>query len=271
MKRFAGLLLIALASISSRAQTPDCTALAQQALEMSGMNREIDAVAQLFSSDDFISQMTADKPNGPDFAAVIKPIMTKTFNGPTLKKDLLRRVVARCRVDQMNQAVQEMQTALIARMLQLEAARYTPEGQEKIKKYMKIIQIAPPPDSQLEQADAFDRKVGVTEQTVDYLFAMTRGILGGAGAPPDLLSRLQERRKQLTAQLSGTTLASILLTYSGVSKPDLERYADKLSSGPMKWYYDTVHKSFLEVVEQRAEEIGHDIKSAVTVNRAASL
>lgn len=151
--------------------------------------------------------------------------------------------------------------------MKLQAAQRTPEGQEQIKKYVRIIQIAPPPDSQLDAADVFDRKAGLTDFSVDTLLAVTRGILKGAGAPDDVLMRLQEGRKQIKAQLQGPVLASILLTYKGVSKPDMAKYGEELSTGLLRWYYDAVHQSFVEMLGERAEAIGQDIKSAAIAKK----
>jgi hypothetical protein len=262
-----GLLFVVLISMLTWAQTPDCASLTQQALEISGVTQELDQMAQTIGSDDYLRQMAGGKADRADFKTVFEPTMRKNLDGPSLKKELLRRVVARCKPEQMSQAIQEMQSPFVNRMLQLEAARYTPEGQEKIKKYMRIIQIAPPPDSQLDSANAFDRKVGVTDFTVDYLFAVTRGMLKGAGAPDDVLTQMQEHRKQMKAQIQGTILASILMTYSDVSKPDLAQYGDELSSGSLKWYYDAVHQSFVEMLELRSEAIGQDIRAAALAKR----
>ena len=270
MKHLLRLVLIALASILSYAQTPDCNSLTQQALEISGVNQDLDAMARMLASDEYLDQIAAGKDDGPEVAALVKPIMRKNFDGPSLKKELLRRVVARCKPNQMEQAIHEMQSPLVNRMLQLEADRYTPEGQEKIKKYMRIIQIAPPPDSQLDSANAFDQKVGVTDVTVDHVLAVTRGFLAGAGAPNEVLAELQEHRKQIKAQMQATVLASILMTYSGVSKPDLANYANELSSGPLKWYYDAVHQSLAEVLEQRARSAGQDVKAAALAKQTAA-
>ena len=262
MKRLLALFLVVLASMFAAAQTRDCAAMTQQALELSGVNQDIDVMAQMVVSDDYLRQITAGKEDGSDFAAIFKPIMRKNLDGPSMKKELQRRVVARCKPEQMEHALQELQSPFVAHMLELEASRYTPEGQEKIKRYMRIIEIAPPPDSQLSSADAFDEKVGVTEFTVDYLIAVNRGILTGAGAPPDILTQLQEHRKQMKARIQGLVQASILITYTGVNKADLAKYGQELSSGPLKWYYDMVHQSFLEMLEQRARAIGQDVKAA---------
>jgi hypothetical protein len=265
MKRIFPLFLVVMAAMFASAQTHDCAAMTQQALELTGVNQDIDVMAQMVVSDDYLQQITAGKDDGAaDFAAIFKPIMRKNFDGSAMKKELQRRVVARCKPEQMQHALEELQSPFVAHMLELEASRYTPEGQEKIKRYMRIMEIAPPPDSQVSTVDAFDQKVGVTEFTVEYLLAVTRGILTGAGAPPEAVAQLQEHRKQMKARIQGLVQASILVTYTGVNKADLSRYAQELSSGPLKWYYDTVHQSFLDMLEQRARAIGQDVK-AVTV------
>lgn len=263
MNRLAGFLLI-VTSVWSWGQAPDCASLSRQAMEMSGINLQIDAMGKTALSDEYFEQLAAGNNNGPEFAAVLKPIVRKHLDGDLLKKDLLSRMVARCKPEQMSQVIGAMQTPFMARMLQLEAAQYTSEGQEQIKKYMRIIQIAPPPDSQLDSAAAFDQKAELSDSMVDYLLAITRGMLKGAGAPDTVVQRLEERRKQMKAQIQGTVLAAILLTYKGVSKPDLAKYGDQLSSVPLKWYYDAVHIALVEMLLERSEAIGHEIKAAVT-------
>lgn len=267
MKSLLGLLLLIMASVPARAQAPDCSSLSQQALELSGENMELDALGQLLLSDDFLNQSSAGQ--SPAVMDVIRPIMRKNFDAVSMKKELLRRVVARCTPEKMRQAIQELQSPLVTRMLQLEGARYTPEGKEKAKKYERMIQIAPPPDSQLDSADAFDQKVHVSDYSVDSLMAVTRGMLQGAGAPDEAIKELESHRKELQAQIQGNVLAQILMIYSGVSKADLTKYAVELSSGPLKWYYDAVHQSLVEMLEQRAESIGRDMKSAVMSKETA--
>lgn len=262
MKNIFGLSLVVFVAVFAAAQAPDCVTMTKQALELTGVNQDLEVMAQMIISDDYLQQITAGKDDSGDFAALFKPIMRKNFDAASLKQELQRRVTARCKPAQMKQALEELQSPFVAHMLELEAARYTPGGQEKIKKYMRIIQIAPPPDSQLSVAEAFDEKVGVSDFTVDYLLAIIRGIFTGADILPDAVAQLQEHRKQMKARIQGLVQASILVTYSGVNKADLVKYSQELSSGPLKWYYDIVHQSFLEMLEQRARSIGQDIKSA---------
>lgn len=269
MRRFWGLAFVVLASLAAVAQTPDCTALSRQALEISGENVELDALGQLLLSDDFLSQASGQSQASPEVMAVLKPIMQKNLDAASMKKDLLRRVAARCTPDKMTQAIQELQTPLVARMLQLEGARYTPEGMEKAKKYQRILEIAPPTDSQLDSADAFDQKAHVTDRTMDSLLAVTRGMLQGAGAPDEAIAELDSHKKEMKAQIQGGVLASIVVTYSGVSKADLMKYGDELASGPLNWYYSAVHQSLIEMLGDRSQAIGKDLKSAIMSRRAA--
>ncbi|HEY6251503.1 MAG TPA: hypothetical protein VI685_16210 [Candidatus Angelobacter sp.] len=261
MKRLLGLLLVVLGSMCVWAQTPDCTSLSQQALELSGVNLDLDALGQMLLSDDFMNQSSGQQ--AAEVMAVLKPIMRKNLDAASMKKELLHRIVARCTQEKMNQVIQELQSPFVARMLLLENARHTPEGQEKAKKYERIIKIAPPPDSQLDTADAFDEKVHVSDFTVDSLMAVTRGMLQGAGAPDEALAELDSHRKELKAQIQGGVLATILMTYSGVNKADLTKYSVELSSGPLQWYYEAVHQSLVEMLEHRAQAIGRDMKAAV--------
>jgi hypothetical protein len=182
----------------------------------------------------------------------------------------MQRFLTRCSTWQIGPAIQEMQTDFVAGMLRREADNYTPEGQERIHKYARIMEIAPPPDWQLENADAFDQKAGITEYTVDYVLAVKRGILTGIGAPPDVVAQVKEQRKLLKVQIENGILASIILTYNGVKKADLAKYGDELSTGPLKWYFDTVHKSFVEILLERSTAVGRDIKDAVLASREAA-
>jgi hypothetical protein len=269
MRRWAVLLLMVAASILSWAQTPDCASLTEQAFEMSGMNRELDQATQRFASDDFWRQFNTGSQDGGKVAGIVQSALRKNFDGPSLKKDLLHRVLTRCSTEQMSQAIQEMQTPFVARMMHLEAAAYTPEGQERIQKYLRVMQIAPPPDWQLETADAFDQKAGMTSFSVDAIVAVQRGMMTGLGAPPEAIAELKDQRKLLKVQIENTVLASIILTYNGVSKSDLSKYGDELSSGPLKWYHDTVRKSFMEILAEHATTMGQEIKDAVLTSRAS--
>ena len=71
----------------------------------------------------------------------------------------------------------------------------------------------------------------------------------------------------MKAQIQGAVLASILMTYTGVDKADLTKYGEQLSSGALKWYYDAVHQSFLEMLEERARAIGEDVKAVAIAKR----
>ncbi|MGZ7064482.1 MAG: hypothetical protein ACXVKD_16640, partial [Candidatus Angelobacter sp.] len=84
------------------------------------------------SSDQFMQQVRG-RESMEEFGATFVPILKKEFNASLLRQEMQSRMAAQCNLEQMTQTVQQMQTPFVARMLALEAATSTPEGQEKIK------------------------------------------------------------------------------------------------------------------------------------------
>ena len=155
MKRSFVLLFLVLAYGLASAQTSDCGALTHQALELSGFNRSLDQMAEIMGSDQFMQQVRDGK-SLEQFAAIYVPIVKKEFNANLLRQELQSRMAAHCNLEQMTQTVQRLQTPFVARMLALDAATSTPEGQEKIKRYIQMAELNPPTDDRMDALDAID-------------------------------------------------------------------------------------------------------------------
>jgi hypothetical protein len=192
---------------------------------------------------------------------MVKRIMQKEFNAQTMKKELQGRLVSHCKPEQMSLALQELQTPFIADMLNLEAASNTPAGKLKLQRYMKAMLIAPPSDARMSAIQAFDEMVGFTEFETETLIAITRGMMTGLAAPPEIIAQMGEHRSEIKAQAQNAVLLSLSCTYRTVSRADLERYAKAWSSQPLKGFNDAIKKSFMEMMEDRARAMGEDMKT----------
>jgi hypothetical protein len=62
---------------------------------------------------------------------------------------------------------------------------------------------------------------------------------------------------------------SMSVTYHGVSRVDLQQYAKELASPALKTFYAQVSRTFVEITQERAQEIGQDLKKATTAERAS--
>ncbi|MGZ4873752.1 MAG: hypothetical protein ACXV5R_01160 [Candidatus Angelobacter sp.] len=262
MKRSFGLLFLFLACGFASAQTSDCGALTHQALEMSGFNQSLDHMAEIMSSDQFMQQVRG-RESKEEFAAIFVPIVKKEFNASLLRQEMQSRMAARCNLEQMTQTVQQMQTPFVARMLALEAATSTPEGQEKIKRYIKLAQMNPPTDDRMDALDAIDANSGSSDLVTDFTLAFLTGMMTGVGAPPEVVDQLRSRRKELKAQMQNNIELSMSVTYHGVTRLDLQQYAKELAAPPLKRFYGQVSKTFVEITEERARAIGQDLKKAI--------
>jgi transaldolase len=198
-----------------------------------------------------------------DFAAIFKPIIEKEFGATLLRQQMQSRMAAHCNPEQMTQTVQRLQSPFVARMLSLEAAASTPEGQEKIKRYIKIAQLNPPTDDRVEALDAIDASAGSSDLVTDFTLAFLTGMMTGVGAPPEIIEQLRSRRKDLKAQMLNNLELSMSVTYHGVSRLDLQHYAKELSAPPLKNFYEQVSKTFIEISAERARAIGEDLKKAI--------
>jgi hypothetical protein len=268
MKRSFVLLLLVLAYGLASAQTlasaqdNDCAALAHQALELSGFNQSLDQMATIMASDQFMQQVRGQQ-SLEQFAAIYVPIVKKEFNASLLRQEVQRRMAAQCDVGQMTQTVQRLQTPFVARMLALEAAAGTPEGQEKIKRYIKIAELNPPTDDRMDTLGALDDASGSSDLVTDFTLAYLSGMMTGLGAPPEVVDQLRSRRSELKAQMQNNIALSMSVTYHGVSRMDLQQYARELAALPLKKFYGQLSKSFVEITQERALAIGQQLKKAV--------
>jgi hypothetical protein len=185
-----------------------------------------------------------------------------------LRKELQTRVAAHCDVDQMTLAVQRLQTPFVARMLSLESAINTPEGQKKLKRYITIAQTVPPTDDRMDALDALDSSAGTSDFAADSTIAVMRGMMNGLGAPPEIVAQVQAHRKDIKTQVQNNVELSMSVVYHGVTRPELQQYAKELSSEPLKGFYALVQQAFLEIVEERSRAMGQDLKKAMPAKKS---
>ena len=244
------------------AQTADCNALTRQALDLSGFNQSIDRMAEMFASDEFMQQMNG-RQAPEEFLEAFKGILQKEFNAALLRKEMQERVAAHCDPARMAQTIERMQTPFVTRMLALEAATNTPEGQQNLKRYMNIAKTVPPTDDRLAALDTLEASVHASDFMTDTTLAVLRGTLTGAGAPPEVVSQIQTHRKEMKAQMLNQIELSMSIVYHGVTRPELQQYAKELSAQPLKGFYEQVQKSFVEIVEERSRAMGQDLKKVM--------
>jgi hypothetical protein len=262
MKRSAGLLFVLLVCGLASAQTTDCDALTHQALELSGFNQSIDHISDVISSDQFMQQIRG-RESAEEFLSIFQPIFEKEFNAALLRKELQTRVAAHCNAEQMGLTVQRLQTPFVARMLSLESAINTPEGQKKLKRYITIAQTVPPTDDRMDALDALDSSAGTSDFAADSTIAVMRGMMNGLGAPPEMVAQVQAHRKDIKTQVQNNVELSMSVVYHGVTRPELQQYAKELSSEPLKGFNAIVQKAFLEIVEERSRAMGQNLKKAI--------
>jgi hypothetical protein len=208
-------------------------------------------------------QQFRGRESSEEFIAVFKPILLKEFNPALLRSEMQKRITARCNPEQMAQAVERLQTPLVARMLALEAAGNTPEGQEKLQRYINIAKTVPPTDDRIEALDALDASSGTSDFVTDTAMAVTRGMMVGLGAPPEVISQFEAHRKDLKMQMQNNVELSMSVTYHGVTRPELLQYAREVGAQPLKGFYTLINKTFTELVEERARAMGQDLKKTI--------
>jgi hypothetical protein len=265
MKRKFALLCLFFVSAFASGQTSgpaaDCASLTHQALELSGFDLTIDYLTSSMSSDEFAQKIGGSTQH--NFAAALKPALQKEFSGELLRREMQRRMVAHCNPEQMNQTVQKLQTPFINRMLVLEAATNTAEGQEKLKRYINIANTVPPTDERMEAIETLDASAGTSEFVTDFELAMLRGFMTGAGAPPEIMEQIQTRRNEIKMRRQNYVQLGMNVTYHGVTRPELAQYARELSAQPLKGFYSQVRKTFVEIVEEQSRAMGRDLKKTL--------
>jgi hypothetical protein len=224
-------------------------------------------MAAVMTSDQFMQQVR-DKESLEQFAAIYIPIVKKEFNASLLRQELQSRMVAHCNLEQMTQTVQRLQTPFVARMLALDTATSTPEGQEKIKRYIRMAELNPPTDDGMDALGALDAAQGASDLVTDFTLAYLSGMMTGLGAPPEVFEQLRSRRNELKAQMQNNIALSMSVTYHGVTRVDLQQYARELAAPPLKRFYVQLSKTFVEITQERALAIGQGLKKAVSTPKS---
>ncbi len=261
MKTIRTIAILVLWAGFAGAQTPDCAALSHSVLEASGFAVALDDFARNANSDQFMQQLPGVAQTDSNFLTLFKPIVVKEFSSDLMKKAVEARLQSKCKPAQMSQALARLHDPFVARMLALEAEAATPAGKEKLQRYAKIYQLAPPPDDRLDAVTALDQSSGLTDFTVDSVFAVVRGMLSGSNGESQALEQLTEYRASFRAQIQSGVQLSMLATYHDVSKPDLRQYAKELSTEPLKTLFAQLRQSMLEVFEERAHAAGEDLRA----------
>src|SRR5258708_12240066 len=182
-------------------QTPDCAALSHSVLEASGFALALDDFARNANSDQFMQQLPGIAQTDSNFLTVFKPIVVKEFASDLMKKGVEARLQSKCKPAQMSQALARLHDPFVARMLALEAEAATPAGKEKLQRYAKIFQLAPPPDDRLDAVTVLDATSGLTDFTLDSVFAVARAILSGSHADSPTLHQFTNSRPSFTAHI----------------------------------------------------------------------
>lgn len=266
MKTWVVLAVLLTLGIPAVTQQNDCVALTHQALELSGLNQSILDMTQMMNSQQFMQQVSRGQSGSADFAK-FKPIMMKDFDGTVMRRELESRLLSQCDPGKMARAIDAMKSPLVLRMLALEAEAGTPEGKEKMKRYMRAIQVVPPPDDRLDAIAILDDSAGSSEIAADAVIVVTRGMLQGAGDQSDAAEELARHRKDLKISMRNALQASMLCTYKSVGRAEILQYAKELRSEPLKAFYDQAKQAFLEVMEERARAAGADLKTVITASR----
>jgi len=267
MKTLVALTILLTLALPAVAQQGDCTALTHRALELSGLNQSILDMTQMLNSEQFMQQVSRGQGGVSDFSTKFKPVMLKDFDGSIMRSQLESRLTAQCDPAKLAAAIAVMKSPLVSRMLALEAEAGTPQGQEKVKRYARAIQVVPPPDDRLDAIAVLDDSAGSSDLAADAVIVVTRGMLAGAGDQSDVAEELARHRKDLKMSLRNALQVSMLCTYKSVSRAEILEYAKELRSGPLKTFYDQAKQAFLGVMEERARAAGADLKTVITASR----
>jgi hypothetical protein len=262
MRRLFVAILLALSCVYGQAQSQDCASMMRQALEITDFNQPIDALAEQFNSEAFMQQAAGGNQD-PEFTKVFLPIVQKHFNAQEMKKELEGRMTDHCNSQQMALTLQQLQSPIMTQMLRLDAEAKTPEGKQRLQRYIRAMKVAPPSDTRVSQLQAFDERTGITTFAMDSMVAAMRGMMTGAGAPTEVISQIDSRRAELKVQFQNNLLPAMASAYRNVSAADLEAYAKELNTQPLKGFYDQGHKAFVVMAETRCTAIGKDLKAAM--------
>jgi hypothetical protein len=261
MKPFLILTLLCVLSYACAAQTQDCLALTQSALDESGFFADIDAQAALAGSPELAKNVIESWQLPATSGPVVQAAMRKGLDAAVLKAELLKLVAARCVPAKMNQVVGQLSDPLVVKIVAMETAAKSPQGLTELSNYERTHGQDIPGLPRMAQLTKMDNSIGLTDFSLKLFLAVQSGMadgLGVRGAKNIKATYIGEMGK---AWFGGSNLHASIFTYRAVSDQDLRQYVQILSTEPVKGFYVLTMQSLLTIYEQRGGIIGEEIKN----------
>jgi hypothetical protein len=259
MRRFLTLVLLLLSCGLLAAQTEDCSSLAQQALELSGFNRDIDQLAEQVKAPNFSEELSTGWNLSPEAVATITRAMQKGFEPQSMKNELQALLAFQCRPDQMGQVIQKLQLPWISRMVSMEAAVKTPQGQQEFRQWALVNSSNIPSLPRMAVLQKMDKGVGASDFAAALLLTASSGVASGLGLRGASNIKLNKYSEWEKAEIGGNTLTVLLFTYRSASDEELRDYTKALIAEPLKGFYAQARQSFLNMIEDRGKIIGEEL------------
>jgi len=248
-------LLIFLAGLSTpgEAQTTD-RGLVHQTLEIAGVLQSLEQMPAFFTQ----IEAGMQHPNvTPDVLTRIEDTVRGSFEPRQFTSILKTELANALETQTFEDVVRWYRTPLAQKVAAVEIAAGDASTSLERQKFLQTIELNQPAKSRVELVRSIDRSIHGTALMADAITAMIKGVLTvSAIADPRSVSPstdVASIRRDLLNQMQGVAILNYLYTYRSLSDDELQAYADFLSSGPGKDFYDALERAYTTAFDQAGE------------------
>jgi hypothetical protein len=244
-----------------------CDELVPKLMEISGINGSF---ANMSASAQSLTEALFDREGSMPAKAkhAFEDVVAKGLNGERMGNNVESRLKSSCDAALYNTALEQMQSPLGQKMLQMEIAiAATPEAAKRMQRFVGSFSMQSPRESRM----ALIRDLMVATKVVDFFadnnLAVSTEMLKAVKAAPTQ-EQVAELRGELVPKVQEFTEAEMYYAYRSASDEDLKQYAEMQSSKAGQRFNQDVAKAFLYATKIEAADLGTKLAKVVAEQRA---
>ena len=247
--------------------------LAQQALELSGVKRQI---KQSFESVDrtIDERLAAEKEKlDPKMKENLSQVMKESYAVGIIYGNFEKNFLKLTDEKTLIEVIKWYQTTLGKKISDLEVQASTEEATQEMQKYAASLQQNQPKPARIKLVQQIDQHSNGTEMAVDIIVGIVKGIVIGldTALPEDQRSNLREIEKQIKdikvqtrKVIQNVVLVGYLFTYRSLSDEVLQYYVQFLSSTHGRKFTGDVAKALTDAFQSASEDVGKKLGTLKT-------
>lgn len=250
----------------ARTGDKDFQRLVMKSLEMSGFNKQIDAIPEQIKSQAVNAPASLD----PQIQESVMQIMLDSFNPDAVKRTAQAYFRKHADSRTLENIISWLESPLGRKITEAEMSKVG-EGPEGLQRYLAEIENNPPSASRMALMTSLEKETKATELTVKMITDMIKGFVRVSATTPAEKARLlketdKEIKKMLPAMKNGLRqqmIASLLYTYSELSDEEMGRYLRFTKTESGKKFNALAFGALGKAMESMFAQVQHKVMETV--------